>query len=102
MSQVNLLEMADILLPVPPEQLMPTGFMLIAGIAGLISIVIISFLLWRYLTQPIIQLERHLKQDKLSPREAAHLLDAIVREITRVKIKERVKEKYGIDDPTFD
>ncbi|MCU7800615.1 MAG: hypothetical protein KZQ70_10825 [gamma proteobacterium symbiont of Lucinoma myriamae] len=93
MSQVKLVEMADILLPVSPEQLMPIGFTLVITSAGFICIVIVFFFLWRYLTQPLMQLERHLKQNKLSSREAAHVLASIVRKTTHVKDKVRGKIK---------
>ena len=83
MSQVNLVKMADILLPIPPEQVIPIWFVFIMSGVGVISIVIVFFLLWYHLTQPLALLERHLKQDKLSPREAAHLLASLVREKKR-------------------
>lgn len=96
MSQVKLVEMADILLPVPPEQFMSLGFTLVITCVGLISVVIVSFLLWHYQTQPLKQLERHIKQNKLSSREAAHVFASIVRKTTDVKgkLKNKVKGKF--------
>ena len=70
MSQTNLMQMADILLAPSPEPTMPVWLVL----AGSIIVFMFLFMMWRYLTQPIIRLQRHLKRGKLSPREGAHRL----------------------------
>lgn len=70
MNETNLVQMADILLAPPPESTLSAWLIL----AGFIILFILLLLLWRYLTQPLTHLQRHLKQGKLTPREAAHYL----------------------------
>ncbi|MCU7939257.1 MAG: hypothetical protein KZQ64_16365 [gamma proteobacterium symbiont of Bathyaustriella thionipta] len=92
MSQVNLLEMADILLPMPSEQVMPIGIVLAFSSAGLICTVILFFIIRRHLTQPLSQLERYLKQGKLAPRKAAHQLAFLIREANRESDKQLLQQ----------
>ena len=72
MPQPNIAQMSDIFLTFPAEEQIPVGLLLVEISAGLIFVVIIIFLLWKYFKTPLAILERHLKQGKLSPREAAH------------------------------
>ncbi len=72
MPQPNIVQMSDIFLPFPTEELIPVWLLLVEISAGLICVVIIFYLLWKYFKTPLAILERRLKQGKLSPREAAH------------------------------
>ena len=70
--QSNMVQMSDIFLPLPTEELIPVWLLLVEISAGLICVVIVFYLLWKYFKTPLAILERRLKQGKLSPREAAH------------------------------
>lgn len=72
MPQPNIVQMSDIFLPFPTEELIPVWLLLVEISAGLICVVIVFYLLWKYFKTPLAILERRLKQGKLSPREAAH------------------------------
>ncbi len=71
MPQPNIAQMSDIFLTLPAEEQISVWLLLVEISAGLIFVIII-FLLWKYFKTPLAILERHLKQGKLSPREAAH------------------------------
>lgn len=74
-NETNLTQMADILLSPPSEPVMSTWLIL----TGLIILILIFLLLWRYFTQPLTQLQRHLLKGQLTPREAAHHLARIAK-----------------------
>ncbi len=69
-TDLKLEQMTDIFLPLVAEDFIPFWLVFIA----IIAVILVFYYLWRYFKIPMIKLERHLKQGKLPPREAAHRL----------------------------
>lgn len=70
-------QMSDIFVTLPVVELSPLWQQLIIIAAGLLGVIVIFFI-YKKLTTPLAQLERHLKQGRLSPRQAAHGLAHII------------------------
>ena len=69
-TDLKLDQMTDIFLPVVSENFVPDELVFLIILAA----TLVLYYLWQYFKTPIVKLERHLKQGKLSPREAAHRL----------------------------
>ncbi len=70
MSQGGLVQMADILLPLPPGD----AGMSLAWLVGMALIVAALVFCWRWWRHPLRRLGRDLARARLSPRTAAHHL----------------------------
>ena len=68
MKESNFQQMADIL-PLPPVETFSWLWLF-----GLITIVIISIIIWQYLTNPYFKLHRQLQQNTVNTRQIAHTL----------------------------
>ena len=82
MSQAKLHQMADILLPINSDPLVPLWLQILIG-AGLLGIIILLIIaLWRYFIDPLNTLVRQIKQKKLSCRASAHELARVIKSET--------------------
>lgn len=95
-NQTNLIQMADILMPPSPESSLLVWLIL----AGILIICVIFILLWWYFMQPLTQLQRQLKQGKLSTREAAHQLAHLAN--TEIKLQHQIDRlRFQRQTPEF-
>lgn len=101
MSQGGLVQMADILPPLPPGD--ADSVVVLPLVLALI--VVASIVAWRWWRHPLRRLARDLARDRLSPRAAAHGLahrlvhdSELRREIDRLRFKRQPPSAAAVSE----
>ena len=101
MSQGGLVQMADILSPLPPGDV--DSVVVLPLVLALIVVALI--VAWRWWRHPLRRLGRDLARDRLSPRAAAHGLahrlvgdSALRRELDRLRFKRQPPSATAVSE----
>jgi uncharacterized protein (DUF58 family) len=96
MKQNNFQQMADIL-PLPPVETFSWLWLF-----GLLTIVIISIMIWRYLSNPYFKLNRQLQHNAVNTRQIAHTLakltnkQSIQQQLNKLRFQRETPDKQSL------